>query len=1008
MIKTAFVLLVSLLVFETLLPCAFSAASVSAGYAPFESALYSFEDQSGPQLIDSRGGTTAVITGNPQFNVAGSYDSALGFRGASQMTIDYRSGLNPIHAFSVSFWFRANSFNSFDRLVDTSGSVGVISQGYRILLGGGDNSNNVMFVVRGQDGVRGVVHPEELLPGFWYYCVASYENNGELELSVVRQGRDLNGVELAEATVAASDVGPVNYLAQNDVQVGATANGNAAFDGSMDELQLDDAVLPLGQILLEYNSGTPPPRYTKLRLGSVPSDHIDHDSFGAIRLEVASSDFWNLEDNGLLVAHERLTGNFLLETEVLNVNSGPYPWAKSGIMVRRTIQSSSTAAGVFLTSKRGAVFQSRPVTGGLTSRVVADEFDSSGYVRLIRLGDSLHGAVSEDGVKWTSLGEFQWDQMPDSLLVGIAAAGQDNQPVISRLRPPTIARPSVDSGVFRLSLIDSSVGQVLRTFHNGDVVDLDYYQDALRVRASVAGLIGSIEFKINGVSTVTDSIAPYDFDLATLANGEYSIEAIPYTGANGTGNRLDSLSADFQVNRGTPATRPNIVYILTDDMGFADCGFNGSQDVFTPNLDRLAASGVRCTSGYVTSPQCSTSRAGILSGMQQYRFGYEINHRRIGLPSSSIAPLAPEVLKSLGYTNAMVGKWHVGVTENPATDHREDWLNGIIAGNHTSVMPWFRGFDYTYAFNAGGSSYFPYSAQGQNYLSGHVNNPNNLEVREGMTEPVYLLDLPATTYQTRELTSRAINFIARNKANPFFVYLSYNAPHTPTSAPQQDLAINSHVEDEGRRELAALMTGVDRQVGRLLDFLESENLLENTLIFFLSDNGGGEFALNHSLNTPFRGGKGETLEGGVRVPFVVSWKGQIPQNRDFDAPVMSYDYIATALQAQGEAIPDYMDAVPILEDLQGKTQTLSTIPRYMLWLDTVSWVRLGDFKYSGVGFNDFISSYDIYSDTRHNVQEDDSVAPPPQSVINELDSILNAFTEEASDPVLQESFFDDN
>jgi arylsulfatase A-like enzyme len=992
----------SLILGTTLCAICLGAHHDAAGQT-FQGALYQFEDQSGPKLIDTNGVTTASVTGFPELGVVGSHGSALDFLGASTMAIDYRRELNSAQEFSVSFWFRPNSFNRVGRLVDTTGSTGAISQGYRIGMGSGDDSNNVRFVVRGRNGIRGATHPEELRAGFWYYCVASYKNHGALRLTVIRQGRQL--LNLDAATISVDDQGPVHYSDQNDVHVGSAVNGTAAFDGAMDELFLDDAVLRWWRILLAYDDGTPPPRHIKFNLGSVAANAIDHDSSGAIKLKVASSDFFNLEDHGVMAAWERPTGNFQLETEILSVKSGRYPWAKSGIMVKSSGQSNSTSAGVFFTSKRGAVFQSRPVTGGLTSRVVADDFDSSGFVRLIRLGDSFHGAVSEDGVKWTSLGDFQWDQTPAKLVAGLAAAGQDDQPVVTRLKPPTFSKPSRQKGVFKLSLADLSAGKILRTFHNGDVVDLDYYQNALRIRASIAGSIGSVQFKVDGNTTATDSIAPYDFNLSGLANGEHNIEAIPYAGANGTGNRMDSLSADFQINRGTPLGRPNIVYILTDDMGFGDCGFNGSQDVITPNLDRLAASGVRCTSGYVTAPQCSTSRAGILSGMNQYRFGYELNTRRIGLPSASIAPLVPEVLQRLGYTNAMVGKWHVGVTEDPNTDHREDWLNGIIAGNHTSVMPWMRGFDYTYAMNAGGSSYFPYSVRGQNYLRGHLNNPNNLEVREGTTNPVYLRNLPATTHQTTELTARAINFIARNKANPFFLYLSYNAPHTPAGATEHDLYFNRHIQDKGRRELAGLMTGVDRQVGRLLDYLESEELLENTLIFFLSDNGGGENALNHSLNTPFRGGKGEVLEGGLRVPYVVSWKGQIPENRDFDAPVMSYDYIATALVAQGEPIPEYMDSVSILSDLQGKTRRLPATPRCTLYRDSVAWIRKGDYKYAGVGFNDFPYDYEIYSNTRYNVFEDDSAAKPPARVTDELDSILNAFIGEASDPILQSSFF---
>ena len=457
-----------------------------------QSALFSFDELNGPQLIDSQGNATASITGIPQFNIPGSYGTAVNFHGLSSMQVDYQDGLNPADEFSVSFWFKPTSFNSFDRLVDTTGSTGVVDQGYRICMGRGENSNNVMFIVRGEDGHVGVTHPQELRPGFWYYCVANYEGGCQLQLTVVQQSRNLTLAELVNSTVSTGARGPVDYSNQNnDVQVGAAFDGSSPFDGCIDELRLDDLTFPWWRMLVEYVDATPPILYTLLKVGSVPQFNMDPNSAGNIRVEVSSSDFWNLEDHGLMVDAEFLTGNFQIETRILNVNAGPFPWAKSGIMVRASGRPESTSAGIFFTSRRGAVFQSRPVPGGLTSRVVTDDLDSRGFVRLIRLGDSFYGAISQDGEKWESLGNFKWDQTPDTLIAGLAVAGQHDQRVVTRMRPPRRRTPTNQTGVFELSLIDTSAGQVLRSFHSGDVIDLDYYQNRLRVGALAVGGIGS-------------------------------------------------------------------------------------------------------------------------------------------------------------------------------------------------------------------------------------------------------------------------------------------------------------------------------------------------------------------------------------------------------------------------------------------------------------------------------------------------------------------------------------
>ena len=754
-------------------------------------------------------------------------------------------------------------------------------------------------------------------------------------------------------------------------------------------------------------------KYNRIKLGSFPSGSTVVNTSGAtdvINVDVSSSDFWNLEDNGMMVAAQWLPGNFHVETKVRSLSSGRFPWAKAGIMMRASGNPSERATGVFLTGDRGAVFQSRSVAGGLTSRVVADKFGTTGSVRLIRNANTFYGAVSTNGNQWTSLGSFQWDSTPDRLLMGLAVAGQYDQPVTAGLEPPKFTRPSAQSCVFKLSLIDNAARKIFRNLDQGDVLDLNYYGGGLRVRAAITASsnVRSVAFKVDGVVKSHDSSAPYDFDLSSLTDGEHTLEAVPYSDVNGAGTRFDSLVADFRVNHGTPVQPPNIVYILTDDMGFADCGFNGSPDVITPHLDSLAASGLRCTSGYVTCPQCSPSRAGIISGVNQYRFGFKHNGERRGLPDPTIAPIVPEVLKAHGYTSAMIGKWHIGVEEDPDNDEREDWFTGIIEGNHTNVMPWKRGFDYTYSFNGGSSSYHPYTRRGKLFLTARGNNPKNFEVREGSDTPRWL-NLHEGIYQTTELTSRAISFIHRNRTEPFFVYLSYNAPHTPTGATDEDFQANDHILDPDRRELASLMTGVDNEVGRLMNYLRSQKLLDNTLIFFLSDNGGAGVARNHTLNMPLSGGKGQVLEGGLRVPFLVSWQGQIPRNRDFDDPVMSIDYIATALQAQGASIPDYMDSVPLLEDLQGKTQTLRNLPRLLLWKDDHRFARWGDFKYASSGTDHpavGFQPYDIVSDVYRNVTEDPEAAAPSSDVANFLTFLLDEFFADAADPANQDAFFE--
>jgi arylsulfatase A-like enzyme len=320
-----------------------------------------------------------------------------------------------------------------------------------------------------------------------------------------------------------------------------------------------------------------------------------------------------------------------------------------------------------------------------------------------------------------------------------------------------------------------------------------------------------------------------------------------------------------------PAGRPNILVILADDLGYADVGFNGSQDIPTPNLDTLARSGVRCTSGYVTHPFCSPSRAGLLTGRYQQRFGHENNP--VWLPQSTVAGLPvsqttlPQVLKTAGYVTGCVGKWHLGA--------------------HPQFHPNRRGFDEYFGLLGGGHMYLP-GGKG----SGEYQIPMD---RNGQSEPL-------TEYLTTVLGREGAAFITRHKGQPWFLYLAFNAPHTPLQVTDPLLERVKHITDPTRRGYAGLVVGLDDAVGVALNAVKESGQVENTLVFFLSDN-GGPVSVTHSDNTPLRGAKGQVFEGGIRMPFVVSWSGRLPQGKDYGQPVSSLDVFATAAAVTGARVP---------------------------------------------------------------------------------------------------------
>lgn len=347
------------------------------------------------------------------------------------------------------------------------------------------------------------------------------------------------------------------------------------------------------------------------------------------------------------------------------------------------------------------------------------------------------------------------------------------------------------------------------------------------------------------------------------------------------------LAALHAAEAGKPA-KPNILVILADDLGYADVGFNGCRDIPTPHLDRLAKESVRCTSGYVTHPFCSPTRAGLLTGRYQQRFGHENNPA--WLPDSTVAglPLSqttlPQVLKTAGYVTGCVGKWHLGA--------------------HPQFHPNRRGFDEYFGLLGGGHIYLPGAKGGAEY-----NIPMN---RNGQDEPL-------TEYLTDVLGREASAFVRRHQGSPWFLYLAFNAPHTPLQVTDKQLDRVKHISDETRRNYAGLVVGLDDAVGEVLTALRENGQQANTLVWFFSDN-GGPVSVTHSDNTPLRGAKGNVFEGGIRVPFLVSWPGRLPQDKEYTPPVISLDVFATAVALSGATVPasHALEGVDILPYLAGE------------------------------------------------------------------------------------------
>jgi arylsulfatase A-like enzyme len=404
--------------------------------------------------------------------------------------------------------------------------------------------------------------------------------------------------------------------------------------------------------------------------------------------------------------------------------------------------------------------------------------------------------------------------------------------------------------------------------------------------------------------------------------------------------------------------KPNIVFILADDLGYNDIGTYGNKLVPTPHIDSLAMSGVKMLNGYCTSPICSPSRAAIITGRYQQRFGFEYQEKDApigkmslfqkmhfynrahkegdiidlskdsvvvpnGLPKDEIT--LAQVLKQNGYKTGAIGKWNLGVADYQ--------------------LPDAKGFDYFYGF---------YSAAG---LYAYENDTTivNQHIDDILDKPTWFRykysalvrngkPVNETEYLTTKFGEEAVAFIDQNKSNPFFLYVPFNAPHTPFQAPKDLVAKFSNVAEPQKQVYYAMISALDDAIGKIIDKLKETGLDKNTLIILTSDNGGATYT-TATDNEPLKGGKMSEFDGGLKVPYIISYANKIPAGTTYQSPVSTLDIFATAIGAAGASLPNdrKYDGVNLLPFVNGEN---NNAPHDILyWRNGYSKaIRKGDYK----------------------------------------------------------------
>tara|TARA_Y100001934_G_scaffold279441_1_gene383221 strand:+ start:934 stop:2349 length:1416 start_codon:yes stop_codon:yes gene_type:complete len=444
--------------------------------------------------------------------------------------------------------------------------------------------------------------------------------------------------------------------------------------------------------------------------------------------------------------------------------------------------------------------------------------------------------------------------------------------------------------------------------------------------------------------------------------------------------------------------QPNVVVLFADDLGYGELSCQGNPEIPTPHIDSIAKNGVRFSAGYVAGPNCSPSRAGLLTGRTPTRFGYEFNptgalneEPGFGLPSNEIT--IAEALHDAGYTTGLIGKWHQGGTAKyHPFRHGFDEFFGFTHEGHYFVPPPYHGVTTLLRRKTlpGGIEGRWIGKKNLHYHSWRYDEPdydaNNPIIRGG--QPVV-----ETEYLTDALTREAVDFIDRHDDKPFFLYLAYNAVHSPLQGADAYMKKFAHIEDIHRRIFAAMLANMDDSVGAVLQQLRKSGLEENTIVFFLSDNGGPTKELTSS-NLPLRGSKGQMYEGAIRVPFMVQWKGEIPAGQVYHQPVSSFDIFGTAAaNCAGVKKPKQVEGVDLVPHLTGRK---NGSPH-----ETLYWrqggkkaLRHGDWKLVRMGKNKW-ELYDLSKD----ISEENNLAANHPDRVAELVKIWEKLNGEMSDPL---------
>ena len=407
--------------------------------------------------------------------------------------------------------------------------------------------------------------------------------------------------------------------------------------------------------------------------------------------------------------------------------------------------------------------------------------------------------------------------------------------------------------------------------------------------------------------------------------------------------------------------KPNVIVILADDAGYADFSMHGSKTCPTPYIDSIAEHGIRFTDAYVTASVCSPSRAGFLTGRYQQRFGHEYNLRAgFGLPVEE--KTVADAMKAAGYKTVALGKWHLGSSQE--------------------YHPSARGFDEFYGFLSGGRAYWPNKKK-----SSLIHNHKPVE--------------ETFDYLTSHLADRACEYIEQYKDQPFFMYVAFNAVHTPMHATDTDLRRIKGASNEKRRKLAAMTVSLDDAVGSILKKLRALDMEENTLLFFTNDNGGAY--INESNNWPLRGTKGTPFEGGNRVPFAMQWPGRLPSGAVYRHPVSTLDILPTSLAAAGvdptEVAAKPLDGVNLLPWIQPGADASNRPHETLYWRKGPRCWAIRRLDWKLVGYQDHsLMLFDLSKDAG----ERNDVAEKHPKIVSELRERYEAWSSQMAGPLWQQ------